>query len=258
MSRLEQSFKIFSKQGVKFLLLELVVVFLGVYLAFLFQSYSENQKLKSEKEKIMIGLKDDLEYFRIFFPGLSSGMKGNIAEWEDLIKRDTYRDFSSWRFIQPQYDYAVIEYALNADAEVIDFEMNSDLSKLYTELEKLRQAEELITEIALNYKAVPPNLERTPEVQLIHANNLLNLERLKNRAIDRVGIMDRISELSTQNLIRVNEEFSDQKRKEIELLLISKRDLPDNEQEKQFYFRVLKRAFPDLSDEEIKEVLKID
>lgn len=258
MSRLEQSFKIFSKQGVKFLLLELVVVFLGVYLAFLFQSYSEDKKLEIEKEKIMIGLKDDLEYFRVFFPGLSSSMKNTISEWEELVENDTYRDFSSWRFIQPQYDYTVIEYALNADAEVVDFDMNSDLSKLYTELEKLRQAEELITEIALNYKAVPPNLERTSEVQLVHANNLLNLKRLKNRAIDRVGIMDRIAELSTQNLVRVNEEFSDQERKEIELLLISKRDIPDNEQEKQFYFRALKKYFPHFTDEEIKEVLEIE
>ena len=258
MARLQKSFKIFSTEGIKFLLLELVIVFLGVYLAFLFQNYSENQKLKSEKEKIMIGLKDDLEYFRIFFPGLSSGMKGTIAEWEDLIENDTYRDFSSWRFIQPQYDYTVIEYALNADAEVVDFDMNSNLSKLYTELEKLRQAEELITEIALNYKAIPPNLERTPEVQIIHANNLLNLKRLKNRAIDRVRIMDRIAELSAQNLISVNDQFSDKKRKEIELLLISKRDLPENEQEKQFYLRVLKQAFPHLTDDEIKKVLQIE
>ena len=258
MSRLEQSFKIFSKQGVKFLLLELVVVFLGVYLAFLFQSYSENQKLESEKEKIMIGLKNDLEYFRIFFPGLSANMKGTIKEWDELIENEKYRDFSSWRFIQPQYDYTVVEYALNVGAEVIDFDMNSDLSKLYTELEKLRQAEELITEIALTYKAVPANLERTAEVQLVHANNLLNLERLRNRAVDRVGIMDRIAELSAQNLVRVNNEFSPKELKEIELLLISKRDIPDNEQEKQFYFRALKEYFPHFTDEEIKKVLAIE
>ncbi len=258
MSRLEQSFKIFSKQGVKFLLLELVVVFLGVYLAFLFQSYSEDQKLETEKEKIMIGLKDDLEYFRVFFPGLSGSMKSTISEWEELIENDTYRDFSGWRFIQPQYDYTVVEYALNADAEVIDFDMNSDLSKLYTELEKLRQAEELITQIALNYKDVPSNLERTSEVQLVHASNLLNLKRLKARATDRVAIMDRIAELSALNLERVNDEFSDKERKEIELLLISKRDIPDNEQEKQFYFRALKNYFPHFTDEEIKGVLKIE
>ena len=36
----------------KWLALELLVVFIGVYLAFLFQSYAENIKLEKEKEKV--------------------------------------------------------------------------------------------------------------------------------------------------------------------------------------------------------------
>ena len=258
MSRLEQSFKIFSKQGVKFLLLELVVVFLGVYLAFLFQNYSENQKLESEKEKIMIGLKEDLEYFRIFFPGFSSGMGTNITEWNQLLNEGKYQDFSGWRFIQPQYDYAVVEYALNADAGIIDFEMNSSLSKLYTELEKLRQAEELITTIALNYNAVPSDVERTPEIQLVHQNNLLNLKRLKSRAEDRVGIMQRVAQLSEESLALINKEFSDKELNEIELRLINKAVVSESEQEKKYYLNVLKRYFPKLSEEEIKGALGLE
>ena len=70
--------------------------------------------------------------------------------------------------------------------------------------------------------------------------------------------MDRIAELSALNLERVNDEFSDKERKEIELLLISKREIPDTQQEKQYYFRALKNYFPHFTDEEIKEVLKIE
>ncbi len=255
MSRLEHSFKLFSKNGMKFLLLELIIVFLGVYLAFLFQNYSENQKLKTEKEKIMIGLKEDLEYFRIFFPGFISSMNNDIEGWNQLIADDSYEDFSDWRFIQPQYDYTVVEYALDADAEVIDFEMNSSLSKLYTELEKLRQAEELITITAQNYKAVPPNESRTTEIQILHANNLLNQRRLANRAQDRVGIMQRVATLSEENLKQINAEFSDSELKEIELLLIGKRasDIPPNQTE--FYIQVLKQFFPNLTEEEIRDAL---
>ena len=36
----------------KWLILELLIVFVGVYLAFLFQSYSEQAKIESEKRKV--------------------------------------------------------------------------------------------------------------------------------------------------------------------------------------------------------------
>ncbi len=256
MTRIEKSYKFFSANGFKFLIFELIIVFLGVYGAFLFQSYSESKKLESEKEKIMIGLKADLEYFRIFFPGFASSMNTNISKWDELLTEQKYEDFSSWRFIQPQYDYTVVEYALNVGAELIDFEMNSLLSQLYTELEKLRQAEELITLTAQNYKAVPANVEQTSEIQMAHQNNLLNLKRLRDRAEDRVKIMGRVASLSEENLKLVNAEFSLQQLREVELLLIKKRGASATEQEKQFYLNILGQYFPNLTKEEIKEALE--
>jgi len=252
MTRLETSFNIFSKQGAKFLILELIIVFLGVYLAFLFQSYNENQKVASEKDKVMVGLKEDLEYFRVFFPGFISTTENHIAEWDGLIAEGKYIDFSSWRFIQPQYDYKVVEYALNADAEVIDFELNSALAQLYLELEKLQQAEALITETASRYRAIPADAERTTQIQLEHQNNLLNLKRMRNRTQDRVNIMKRVVSLATENLDTINATFSMQKRKEIELLLIERRLASISDQEKAFFMKVLQQYFPHLSEEEIR------
>lgn len=135
MSRLEKAFKIFTKQGVKFLLLELVVVFLGVYLAFLFQSYSEQRKIDAETQKVLIGLKEDLEYFRIYFPDYAGSSQ--VEEWRELLINEKYSNFSTWRFIQPQYDYIAIEYALDSDADVINYELNSSIAEIYQELKKL-------------------------------------------------------------------------------------------------------------------------
>jgi hypothetical protein len=109
MSRLQKAFTAMSGRTVRFFLLEFLIVFLGVYLAFLFQEYGEDRDLAVEREKILVGLKEDLEYFRIFFPTFAASMEGSIREWEGLIEQGSYRDFSSWRFIQPQYDYTGVE-----------------------------------------------------------------------------------------------------------------------------------------------------
>ena len=102
MSHSEPTFRLLSRRGVKFLAVEFIIIFLGVYLAFLFQNYSEQRKIDIEKEKILIGLKENLEYFRIFFPGFANNAQGNIDRWNSLIDDSNYVDFSNWRFIQPQ------------------------------------------------------------------------------------------------------------------------------------------------------------
>ena len=75
------------------------------------------------------------------------------------------------------------------DAEIIDFETYAPLSQLYLELEKLRQAEELITMIAMEYRPVPEDLEDLPEAQLAHADNLKNLERLRDRGVESYDVV---------------------------------------------------------------------
>lgn len=256
MSRLEKAFKIFTKQGVKFLLLELVVVFLGVYLAFLFQSYSEQRKIDAETEKVLIGLKEDLEYFRIYFPDYAGSSQ--VEEWRELLSNEKYSNFSTWRFIQPQYDYIAIEYALDSDADVINYELNSSIAEIYQELKKLEHAELLLTEIAMNYQAAPEKMKGNEMVELAHQNNFLNFRRFTDRYSDRAGIMIRVADMSANLLPKINEQFSKKELKTIELNLIKKNVTITNDEEVEFFVNVLKQFFPNLSEEEIRTTLEED
>ncbi len=253
MSRLEWSYKLFSKKGVKFLLLELVIVFFGVYGAFLFQNYSEERKIDAEKEKVMIGVKEDLEYFRIYFPDFAG--TSQVDKWREIIAKEEYTDFSDWRFIQPQYDYIAVEYALSQDANVIDFEMNSAIAEIYQELKKLEHTEILLTELSMKYEAVPEGNRDNIIVKTAHLNNFLNFKRFTERYADRASIMERIAEMSATHLPMINREFSKEKLKLIELLLIQKNVTAKNEQEINFYVNVLKEFFPNLSEEELRSAL---
>jgi hypothetical protein len=253
MGRLEWSYQFFSKDGLKFLMLELVIVFLGVYGAFLLQNYSENQKLKSEQEKVLAGLKEDLEYFRIYFPGFTSS--GQVEQWQETLNEEKYIDFSEWRFIQPQYDYTAIEYALKADAAVIDYELNSKLAEIYLELQKLRYAEDLMTGLAMKYVDVPEEYRDTPEGRFQLRNNYLNFERFVNRADDRNVIMRRIAQQSSEFLPTLNEMFSTSKLREIEISLIKRRIQVSTEKELEEVMPEIKFIFPDLPEKLIREEL---
>lgn len=256
MSRLEQSFKFFSRQGFKFLFLELIIVFLGVYGAFLLQSYSESQRIESEKQKVLTGVKEELEYFRIFFPGYAGDQ--DVAEREEMISRDAYVDFSGWRFIQPQYDYTAIEYALEASADVINYDLNAGLSKVYQELRKLQHAEDLITQIAMNYQPVPTEAEENSDIIMVQTTNQLNFKRFTGRTRDRAVIMNRIADYSNELLPDINDEFSEEKRKEIELSLISNNIEAESEEEAAGMATEVQKIFPKLSKEEIQNAIPVN
>lgn len=254
MARLQKSFNIFSTEGIKFLLLELVIVFLGVYLAFLFQNYSEQRKIDSEREKILIGLKEDLEYFRIYFPDFAGSEQAK--EWYTIVQKGEYINFHSWRFIQPQYDYISIEYALSAGAEVIDFETNSATAEIYQELKKLEHVEGILTELAMKYVAIPDGYKNDPQIEMARSNNLLNFQRFVQRYSDRAGIMLRIAKMSAEQLPAINKNFSNSKLKEIELLLIQKNVTVESDQQIEFFVNTLNQFFPNLSKEEIRSTLQ--
>ena len=117
------------------------MVFVGVYMAFLFQQYAENQKLDKEKEKVLMSLKAELDDFRSNFPRYAKYQDGINKEWDSLFSVQEIGDFYSWRYLEPQYNYKVVEYALNQQAtDIINFELYYELSQLHSYLKRLEHA----------------------------------------------------------------------------------------------------------------------
>lgn len=250
MSRLQRLGVTLRGDRVQLLVIELLVVFLGVYGAFALQDYSERRKLDAERRKVLVGVKEDLEYFRIFFPGFTA--RDLIVERAQLVAEGRYRDYSDWRFLQPQYDYTALEYALDAGVGVVDYELNSGLAGIYQELQKLRHAEELMTRLAMAYRPIPPNAPPEPEIQLAHEANLNGFALLNQRAEDRAEIMDRVARLSAEVLEDVDRRFAPGTLRQVELELIRERldGMPEGQRET--YVQLISDAFPHLAIEDIE------
>ena len=93
--------------------LELLVVFIGVYLAFVFQNISLSKGIAKEQEKVFVSLKKELDYFRIMLPEYADFQAKIIEEWDSLLNLKQIPTFYGWRYIEPQYNFKVIEYAVN-------------------------------------------------------------------------------------------------------------------------------------------------
>ncbi len=238
----------------KWLFLELVIVFVGVYLAFLFQSYNENQKVSKEKDKVLTALKYELEYFRTQLPGRSRFMKTELDELLVLARKGEYSNYSDWIFLEPQYDFQIVEYALSIEnTDIIDFDVYDKLTSVYGAIKRLEHAEKLMMEMSQRYVPIPKNAPSKGEQVIIqNAKNLENFKRFVRFMSIRVNNLKDVAERSETCLELVNNSMYIERRKQIEADLIHKSIGVFKSLEE-----VQKRAkelFPDFSDKEIEDI----
>lgn len=243
-----------SNNKFTWVLIDLLIVIIGVYCAFLIQSYAEQDKTNKEKDKIYTALKYELESFRFLASEIALGISGTVKEWEDKISNDTYHDFSGGRFIAPQFDYQIVEHAINTnDSDIIDFELYDVLQQLHVGIKKAEHTERLLTEIALRYRLIPPTLDsNSKEVKLMSYENFNNFRRYVMFTKDRGSIMQRIIVRSQNALAILNDRIDPAKRKEIERNLM-KQKMPEFPV-KEVAVGVGKKYFPNWSEEEILEI----
>lgn len=249
--------KIFSSNN-KFVwvIIDLLIVIIGVYCAFLIQSYAEDQKNKKERDRVETALKFEIEAFRFVMSEVSAGMGSYAKELNEIRAENNYVSFADYRFIEPQYDYQTVQYALNLQSsEVVDFQLYNVLQKLFVEIKKIEHAERLLTEVSAKYRTIPSNLRKsTPEYKLTWSENYDNFIRFATLIADRGRIAERVAEASSEALVLLNERMGPKKTKEIEKqIFVQNIHLPRNEEEAVF---LAKKYFPKFSEEEIRKIYR--
>jgi len=247
--------KIFSSDN-KFVwvIIDLFIVIIGVYCAFLIQSYAEDERTEKEKDKVYTALKYELEIFRFSASEVALDVQSNIPNWEQKISNEVYFDFSDVRFIEPQYQYQIIEHSINIEnSAIIDFELYDALQNLYVEIKKVEHTEQLLTEVAMKYHLIPEKLNaNSKEAMLLSYENFNNFKRYVLFTRDRGSIMERIVFNSRKVLEILNARIDPVKRKNIErdLMKLGMPDFPN----KNVAVGMAKKFFPNWSEEEITEI----
>lgn len=249
--------KIFSSNN-KFtwVVIDLIIVIIGVYGAFLIQSYAENQKNLRDQERVLTALKFELEVFRYRMSETAQGMVKEAGRLDKIQSENSYSDFSNYRFIEPQYDYQTTEYTLNLqNNDIVDFELNNVLQLLFVELKRIEHTERLLTETARKYKTIPDILDKnTIPYQLIRSENIDNFERFVILIKDRGEVASRVAAASKDALIIINDRLGDEKSREIEkTIILNNANIAGSEERAVVLCRYL---FPDFSEEEIRQLYR--
>ncbi|WP_425392762.1 hypothetical protein [Ekhidna sp.] len=235
---------------------DLLVVIIGVYIAFLIQSSAADKKDQKEQEKVFTALKFELEEFRLQMPGMSSYVDGKVEEYLATQRSGNYSNFTDWRFIQPQYSYQIIEYAISIqNSEIVDFELYDALQKLYKEIKKLEHTESLIMEVSMRYQSIPNGLSKSdPLYQLTWANNFDNFQRFITFMNDRARILQAVADESRSALPIINEKLGPEKTKEIETqFILSNAKRVENEDQAVAFAKMI---FPNFTEEEVRQLYK--
>lgn len=184
------------------IILELVIVFFGVYLAFLFNNYQENRRIDQQATKVLVSLKVQLEAFRLSFPGMVSYQKQVVKKVEEQLSKQEMFPIYDWHFIQPQYDFTAIEYALNTrETEIVDFTLYEELQDLSGVIRRLEYAEEKMTDLGDRYQNYSGRIDTTSiEHRRREADNRLLLHRFLLYSRARTNALADIAETSEEIL----------------------------------------------------------
>ncbi len=238
---------------IKWLTLELLVVFVGVYLAFVFQTISADRVIDKEKEKVFVSLKKELDQLRMDLPGFADFQENVREEWDSLANLRQVASFYTWRYIEPQYNFKVIEYAINSEGtDVIDFALYEDILDIYSAIKKLEHTERLMTEYGGRYKNVPDDIDQNGETaKVLHAENRLTFFKFRVFARDRTGILRRVAEKASKIVQQINDQLGPEKTKGVDLALLREyleADIPMESIEEAFL-----KHFPQYTVEVLRE-----
>ena len=248
--------KLFStKNKFTWVLVDLLIVIVGVYCAFLIQRYSENVKNDKERNRIIKALKYEAEVLRYLMTEASAGM-AKYADQLEKVKNVQYSDFSNYRFIEPQYDYQTLHYALNLqNPQIIDFELHQLLQAMEVEIRKLEHTERLITEVSANFRRLPPKLSKDSEAfLLLQSQNVDNFERFQMFIRDRGNISKILLETSIAALAVINKHLGPEQTKAIEKkLMLQNAEYFGSEE---LSVEIGKALFPHFTEEELREIYR--
>ncbi len=191
---------VFNRAALAKPFLDLGIVITGVTVAFLLNSLNEARKEEAEQQKVINSLHHELEEIQKFFPSMAEYQQNNTRTWDSLLLQKSIGDFYQYYFIQPQYNYTVIEFAIETrNSAIVDFDLHQQLLLLYKELKMLEQAEMYMTSVALQYQANVEN-SNTPQ-------NLFLFKRFIGFGKNRTRSLKEVHRLAEQTLLLLKQKL---------------------------------------------------
>lgn len=139
------------------LVLELVIVFLGVYLAFLFNGYKEKQRTEAEIQRVAALMEVGLDRYEELFEGFAQRHTIKNEEFRQQLANNQIPVFYETYYASPQYPVDVINFVLTREGyEVFSLDFYLPLTSFAHAIQRIMYAEEKLVQLGERYRRLPP------------------------------------------------------------------------------------------------------
>lgn len=150
---------------------ELVIVFLGVYLAFLFSAHQEERKIEADKEKIVELLEFGLERYHELFSGFATRHENLNPQILATLQNGEVPDFGGEYFVAPQYPIDAIKFLLTDESyDLFENGLYVPLIEYVNRINRLMYVEEKLVELSEVYEPLPATTH--PSYEHLHAKQM--------------------------------------------------------------------------------------
>lgn len=192
--------KILKKIDSVQLVLDLIIVFIGVTMAFLFTNYQENKKSEQQTKLILSVMDVGLDRYEELFSGFVSYHEKFNKTFRERLNAGEIQNFESDTYPSPQYPLDVITYLLtNKGYESLSPELYLKLATFSNAIQRLVYVEQKLVDASEKYTHTNLDRSKLSELyrieQLKWANNYLKYLEIRKSTCQQLQVI--ISELKT-------------------------------------------------------------
>ncbi|MEQ9302324.1 MAG: hypothetical protein RJQ14_00300, partial [Marinoscillum sp.] len=135
------------------LILDLVIVFIGVYTAFYFSEIKARNARVAEGEKVIGLLELGIDRYEKAFASFADYHETHNASFKERLDNDVIPDYSSTFYPAPQYPVDVITHILTRESyQVFSIDFYVPLTAFANALERMMYVEEKLVLLAERYQ----------------------------------------------------------------------------------------------------------
>ena len=140
--------KVFKRINFIQLILDLIIVFIGVSLAFLFTNYREQKKEEDETTQVLALIRIGLERYDELFEGFISYHSTYNARFSDKLKSNEIPNIEGVTFLSPAYPINAISLLSDQGYKVLDPDVYIGLTGFSNGIQRLMYIEQKLVEIS--------------------------------------------------------------------------------------------------------------
>ncbi|MDY8134539.1 hypothetical protein [Aquimarina sp. 2201CG5-10] len=146
--------KMFGKISYLQLILDLIIVFIGVSLAFLFTNYREQKKEEEETKQVIELLHIGLSKYDKLFSGIISYHERYNIEFKNKLNNQEIPDFTGVIFLSPAYPINAISLLTDQGYKVLNPKVYIALTGFANGIQRLMYVEQKLVDISEKSTAI--------------------------------------------------------------------------------------------------------